>query len=184
MAKLLYAAITSLDGFVEDPDGNIDWSRPDDELHAFVNELERPIGTYLYGRRMYETMLFWETAESGPQQTGVAQDFAAIWRAAEKVVYSRTLEQTSSSNTRIERDFEPSAVLRMKQAAGHDITVGGAELAGEAIRAGLVDECHLFLIPVLLGAGKRALPGGIRTRLHLLDQRCFGSGVVHLRYRI
>jgi len=184
VTKLIYSAITSFDGYVEDADGNFDWARPDDELHAFVNDLERPIGTYLYGRRMYETMVFWETAAAGPQQAAVARDFAEIWRGAEKVVYSSKLKRASSANTRIERAFEPSAVRRMKEAASRDITIGGAELAGEAIRAGLLDECHMFLVPVLVGAGKRSLPGGVRRQLHLLDQRRFGNGVVHLRYRI
>ena len=184
MAKLIYSAITSLDGYVEDADGNFDWARPDDELHAFVNDLERPIGTYLYGRRMYETMVFWETAAAGPQQADVVRDFAEIWRAAEKVVYSRSLERASSAKTRIERAFEPSAVRRMKEEASSDITIGGAELACEAIRAGLLDECHLFVVPVLVGGGKRSLPSGVRTQLHLLDQRRFGNGVVHLRYCI
>ncbi len=183
MAKLIYSAITSLDGYVEDAEGNFDWGRPDDELFAFINDLERPIGTYLYGRRMYETMVFWETVATA-DQAAVARDFAAIWRAAEKVVYSRTLEKVSSAKTRIERELDPEAVRQMKEAAGSDITVGGAELAGEAIRAGLLDECHLFLVPVLVGAGKRSLPGGVRAHLHLLDERRFGSGVVHLRYRI
>jgi dihydrofolate reductase len=184
MAKLIYSAITSLDGYVEDEQGKFDWARPDDELHAFVNDLERPIGTYLYGRRMYETMVFWETVAAGPDQAAAARDFAAIWRGAQKVVYSRTLERASSSKTRIEREFDPEAVHQMKQAAGSDVTIGGAELAGEAIRAGVVDDCHLFLVPVLVGAGKRALPGGVRAQLHLLDERRFASGVVHLRYRL
>jgi dihydrofolate reductase len=184
MAKLIYSAITSLDGHVEDADGNFDWARPDDELHAFVNDLERLIGTHLYGRRMYETMVFWETADTGPEQAAVVRDFAEIWRAAEKVVYSSSLERASSAKTRIERAFEPSAVRRIKEEASRDITIGGAELAGEAIRAGLLDECHLFLVPVLVGGGRRSLPGDVRTQLHLLDQRRFGSGVVHLRYCI
>ncbi len=184
MAKLIYTAITSLDGYVEDAGGNFDWARPDDELFAVINDLERPIGTHLYGRRMYETMLFWETAASDSQQTTVARDFAAIWLAAEKVVYSRRLERASSANTRIERAFESSAVRHIKEAASRDITIGGAELAGEAMRADLVDECHLFLVPILVGAGKRALCGGVHTRLQLLEQRRFGSGVVHLRYAI
>ncbi len=183
MARLIYSAISSLDGYVEDADGNFDWATPDDELHAFINDLERPIGTYLYGRRMYETMVYWETAAAGPEQRDPARDFAEIWRAAEKVVYSRGLERAASAKTRIERAFEPSAVRRMKEEASRDITIGGAELAGEAIRAGLVDECHLFVVPVLVGAGKPALPGGVRARFQLLDQRRFGNGVVHLRYR-
>ena len=184
MAKLIYSAITSLDGYVEDAEGNFDWGRPDDELFAFINDLERPIGTYLYGRRMYETMVFWETVATDANQAAVERDFAAIWRDAEKVVYSRTLESASSAKTRIERELDPEAVRQLKETAGSDITIGGAELAGEAIRAGLVDECHLFLVPVLVGAGKRSLPGGVRAQLHLLYERRFGSGVVHLRYRI
>ncbi len=184
MAKLIYSAITSLDGYVEDAEGNFDWGRPDDELHAFINDLERPIGTYLYGRRMYETMVFWEMAATGDDRATVARDFAAIWRHAEKVVYSRTLERAASAKTRIERELDPRAVRQMKEAAGSDITIGGAELAGEAIRAGLVDECHLFLVPVLVGAGKRSLPEGVQAQLRLLAERRFASGVVHLHYRI
>ena len=184
MAKLIYSAITSLDGYVEDGEGKFDWARPDDELHAFVNDLERPIGTYLYGRRMYETMVSWETVAAGDGQAAVARDFAAIWRGAEKVVYSRTLERATSAKTRIERELDPEAVRQMKEAVGSDITIGGAELAGEAIRAGLVDECHLFLVPVLVGAGKRSLPSGVRAQLHLLNERRFDNGVVHLRYRL
>ena len=184
MAKLIYSAITSLDGYVEDGEGKFDWARPDDELHAFVNDLERPIGTYLYGRRMYETMVSWETVAAGHDQAAVARDFAAIWRGAEKVVYSRTLERATSAKTRIERELDPEAVRQMKEAVGSDITIGGAELAGEAIRAGLVDECHLFLVPVLVGAGKRSLPSGVRAQLQLLDERRFDNGVVHLRYRL
>jgi dihydrofolate reductase len=184
VAKLIYSAISSLDGYVEDAEGNFDWGRPDDELHAFVNDLERPIGIHLYGRRMYETMVFWETVATGADRAAVLRDFAAIWRGAEKVVYSRTLERASSAKTRIERELDPEAVRQMKEVAGSDITIGGAELAGEAIRAGLVDEFHLFLVPVLVGAGKRSLPDGVRAQLHLLDERRFSSGVVHLRYRI
>jgi dihydrofolate reductase len=184
MAKLIYSAISSLDGYVEDAEGNFDWGKPDDELFAFINDLERPIGTYLYGRRMYETMVFWETVATGVDQAAAARDFAAIWRRAEKVVYSRTLERVSSAKTRVERELDPEAVRQMKEAVGSDITIGGAELAGEAIRAGLVDECHLFLVPVLVGAGKPSLPSGVRAQLHLLDERRFGSGVVHLHYRI
>jgi dihydrofolate reductase len=184
MAKLIYSAITSLDGYVEDAQGNFDWGRPDDELHAFVNDLERSIGTYLYGRRMYETMVFWETVATGPDRAAVERDFAAIWRGAEKVVYSRTLQSASSAKTRIERELDPDAVRHMKEVADSDLTIGGAELAGEAIRAGLVEECHLFLVPVLVGAGKPSLPRGVRAQLHLLDEQRFGSGVVYLRYRL
>ena len=181
MANLIYSMIASVDGFVEDASGRFDWAAPDEEVHAFVNDLERPIGTHLYGRRMYETMVLWETVATGPDQGAVVRDFAEIWRAANKVVYSRTLESVSSARTRIERELDPEPVVQMKE--GSDIAIGGAELAGEAIRAGLVDECHLFLVAVLVGGGKRALPGGVRAQLHLLDERRFGSGVIHLRYR-
>jgi dihydrofolate reductase len=184
MAKLIYSAIASLDGYVEDEQGRFDWAAPDDEVHAFVNDLERPIGTYLYGRRMYETMVFWETASTGPGSPGVTRDFAVIWRAAEKIVYSRTLQTVSSARTRIERRFDPDAIRRLKETSGADITIGGAELASQAIAAGLVDECHLFLAPVIVGGGKRALPDNIRAQLELLDERRFRSGVVHLHYRM
>jgi dihydrofolate reductase len=184
MAKLIYSAICSLDGYVEDADGKFDWARPDDEVHAFVNELERPIGTYLYGRRMYETMVFWETASAGADQPAVVRDFAQIWRAAEKIVYSRTLERVSSARTRIERSFDPDAIRGIKEAARSDITIGGPELGGEAMRAGLVDECHFFLGPVVVGGGRRSLPDGLRAQLELLDERRFAGGVVHLHYRI
>ena len=181
MAKLIYSAITSLDGYVEDGEGEFDWAAPDDEVHAFVNDLERPIGTYLYGRRMYETMVFWETAGTGVAQPAVIRDFAEIWRAAEKIVYSRTLQTASSARTRIERDFDPDAVRRLKETSKADITIGGAELAGQALALGLVDECRLFLGPIVVGAGKRALPENIRAQLELLDERRFRNGVVHLR---
>jgi dihydrofolate reductase len=184
MAKLIYSAIASLDGYVEDADGNFDWSAPDDEVHAFVNDLERPVGTYLYGRRMYEVMVFWEAAHTFADQRPVMQDFARIWRAADKVVYSRTLESVSSARTRLERDFAPEAIRRMKASADRDISVGGAELAGQAIEAGLVDECHLLLTPIVVGGGKQALPSGVRVELELLDERRFGNGVVHLHYRV
>src|ERR1700674_2028576 len=151
MAKLVYSAIASLDGRIEDKQGKIDWAAPDDEVFAFVNDLERPIGTYLYGRRMYETMVFWETAGTGAGSSAVGRDFAVIWRAAEKIVYSRTLQTVSSARTRIERGFDPDALRRLKETSEADITIGGAELAGQAIAAGLVDECHLFLGPVMVG---------------------------------
>jgi dihydrofolate reductase len=184
MPKLIYQAIASLDGYIEDEAGNFDWAAPDDEVHAFVNELERPIGTYLYGRRMYETMVFWETASAGTDQPTASRDFAEIWRAAEKVVYSRSLETVSSARTRIERDLDPDAVRRLKETAQADITIGGPELAGQALSHGLVDECDLFLGPVLVGGGKRALPDQVRAQLELLDERRFRNGVVHLRYRV
>ncbi len=184
MAKLIYSAIASLDGYVEDEQGKFDWAAPDDEVHAFVNDLERPIGTYLFGRRMYETMVFWETASTSGDQPAVARDFAEIWRAAEKIVYSRTLKTVSSTRTRLERDFDPAAIRRLKDTSGRDITVGGAGLAGKAIAAGLVDECHLFLGPIVVGGGKRALPDNVRAQLELLEERRFKSGVVYLQYAI
>jgi dihydrofolate reductase len=184
MAKLIYSAITSLDGYVEDEEGKFDWAAPDDEVHAFVNDVERPIGIYLYGRRMYETMVFWETVSTGGDQRTPMRDFAEIWRAAEKIVYSRTLQTVSSARTRVERDLDTNAIRWLKETAGCDITIGGAELAGQAIRAGLVDECHLFLVPIVVGRGKRALPDNVRTPLRLLGERRFGSGVVHLHYRV
>jgi dihydrofolate reductase len=184
MANLIYSAIASLDGYVEDEEGKFNWAAPDEEVHAFVNELERPVGTYLYGRRMYETMAFWETVGTGAEQPAVIRDFAEIWRAAEKVVYSRTLRTVSSARTRIEHDLDIEAIRRLKETSGSDITIGGAELAGQAIRAGLVDECHLFLTPILVGGGKRALPDDIRLPLELLGQRRFRSGVVQLHYGI
>ena len=182
MAKLIYSAIASLDGYVEDRQGKFDWAAPDDEVHAFVNDLERPIGTYLYGRRMYETMVFWETLSISRDQPAVPRDYAEIWQAAEKIVYSRTLQALSSERTRIERDFDPAAIKRLKESSARDITVGGAELAGQAMAAGLVDEWHLFLVPVIVGGGTRALPDDVHAQLELLDERRFRSGVVHLRY--
>lgn len=184
MAKLIYAAIASLDGYVEDEAGRFDWAMPDEEVHAFVNDLERPIGTYLYGRRMYETMVFWETADAGADEPPVFNEYAEIWRAAEKIVYSRTLGTVSSARTRLEREFDRDAILRLKRSTAADISVGGAELAGQAIGAGLVDECHLFLFPVVVGGGKRALPDGVQAQLELLDERRFAGGVVHLHHRI
>jgi dihydrofolate reductase len=181
MAKLIYSAIASLDGYVADERGNFDWAAPDEEVHAFVNDLERPVGTYLYGRRMYEVMVAWETMTLDDQPP-LIHDFAEIWRAAEKVVYSRTLEAVSSASTRIERDFDPEAVRHLKAAAASDITVGGPDLAAQAIAAGLVDEYQLFLAPIVVGAGKQFLPDGVRLELELVDEHRFGSGMVHLRY--
>jgi dihydrofolate reductase len=181
MARLIYSAITSLDGYVADEDGKFDWAAPDEEVHAFVNDLERPIGTYLYGRRMYETMVPWETMPLDGQPPAI-QDYTQIWQAADKVVYSTTLETASSDRTRIEREFDPEAVRRMKAEAERDLSVGGPQLAAEAIRAGLVDEYHLFLNPVVVGGGNQALPDDVRVQLELLDERRFGNGVVYLRY--
>ncbi len=184
MAKLIYAAIASLDGYIEDDEGRFDWSVPDEEVHAFINDLERPIGTYLYGRKMYETMVFWETASADADEPPVFLDYADIWRAADKIVYSRRLQSVSSARTRIEREFERDAVQLLKHSAKADISIGGADLAGQAIGAGLVDECDLFLCPTVVGGGKRALPDNVRAQLELLDERRFRNGVVHLHYRV
>ena len=183
MAKLLYMASASLDGFVANKDGDFAWAKPDQEVHAFVNDLERPIGTHLYGRRLYELMIGWETMHTRPDQTPESLGFAAIWQAAEKVVYSRTLATVSSARTRIERDFAPDAVRQMKAEAERDISIGGATLAGEAIRAGLVDELHLIVNPIVVGGGTPSLPDGVRWELDLLEERRFANGVVYLRYR-
>jgi len=183
MGKLIYSAIASLDGYVADKDGKFDWAAPDAALHTAVNELERPIGTQLYGRGMYETMVFWETARTIDQPAFV-HDFAQIWHSAEKVVYSATLETVSSAKTRIERRFDPEAVRQLKAAAPRDISMGGPTLAGRAFEAGLIDEFHLFVVPIVVGGGKRALPDNVRVRLQLLNERRFDSGVVHLHYRV
>jgi dihydrofolate reductase len=182
MAKLIYSAITSLDGYIADEDGNFDWAAPDEEVHTFVNDLERPVGTYLYGRRMYEVMVGWETMHTLADQSPVMLDFAEIWQAADKIVYSKTLETPSSARTRIEPDFDPEAVRQLKTQVGRDITVGGPDLAAQAIKAGLVDEFHLFFVPIVVGGGNQALPDHVRLQLELLDERRFGNGVVHLRY--
>jgi dihydrofolate reductase len=182
MAKLIYPAITSLDGYVADEDGKFDWAEPDEEVHTFVNDLERSVGTYLFGRRLYEVMLAWETMDLAGQPPFI-QDFAKIWQAADKIVFSKTLETVSSARTRVERDFDPEAVRQMKAAAGRDIAVGGPELAAQAFKSGLVDECHLFLAPIVVGGGKQSLPDDVRLKLELLDERRFRKGMVYLRYR-
>jgi dihydrofolate reductase len=180
MARLIYAAIMSLDGYVADEDGKFDWAEPDEEVHTFVNDLLRPVGTYLYGRRLYEVMVAWETlTDERPSM----RDFADIWRGADKIVYSRSLETASSARTRIERVFDPDAVRQMKAAADRDITVGGPDLAAQAFRAGLLDEIQLFLAPIVVGGGTRALPSDVRLKLELLDERRFAGGMVYLRYR-
>jgi dihydrofolate reductase len=173
----------SLDGYIAGKDGNFDWAAPDEEVHAFVNDLERQIGTYLYGRRMYEVMRYWETAPTGDNPLPVVKDYAQIWRAADKIVYSTTLATVSSAQTRIERDFDPEAVRQIKARAERDISVSGPELAGQAIKAGLVDELHLFLVPIVVGGGKSSLPNHVRVDLELLDEHRFGNGTVHLHYR-
>jgi dihydrofolate reductase len=183
MGKLIYSAIMSLDGYVADRDGNFDWAVPDDEVHTFINDLERPVGTYLYGRRMYEVMLGWETARTRADQPPVMGDFAEIWQAADKIVYSKTLQTVSSARTRLERDFDPEAVRQMKARAGRDMTVGGPHLAAQAFRSGLVEECHLFVAPVVVGGGKQSLPDNVRLNFQLLDERRFGNGMIYLSYR-
>jgi dihydrofolate reductase len=183
MAKLIYSAIMSLDGYIEDEDGTFDWAMPSEEMHTFINNLEQPVGTYLYGRRMYETMIGWETDPTLAEHSPAMRDFAAIWQAADKIVYSRTLETTSTARTRIERDFDPNAVRQLKASAGHDIAVGGPDLANDAFRAGLVDELHLFVTPIVVGGGKQSLPNHVRLALELLEERRFGNGMVFLRYR-
>ena len=182
MADLIYAALASLDGYIEDEDGKFDWAKPDEDVHTFVNELERGVGTYLYGRRLYETLAVWETVPLD-EQPGYIRDYAELWRDSDKIVYSRTLDAPSTSRTRIERDFDADAVRRLKDEAQRDLAVGGAELAAEAFRAGLVDELHLLLAPVLVGGGKRALPDDMRLPLELVGERRFDSGFVHLHYR-
>lgn len=184
MARLIYSMISSLDGYVADEEGHFDWAAPDEEVHAFVNELERPVGTYLYGRRMYEVMTFWETDGSGSDQPQVMRDFAEIWRAADKIVYSRTLSEVSSAKTRLVREFDPDAVRELVSSASSDVGIGGPELAAGALRAGLVDECQVFLAPVVVGGGKRSLPDGVFARLELLEQRRFDSGFAYLRYEV
>jgi dihydrofolate reductase len=183
VAKLIYSAIASLDGYIEDEEGKFDWAAPDDEVHAFVNDLERPVGTYLFGRRMYETMVFWESPPDLATQSAVFRDYAHIWQAADKIVYSKTLREVASRKTRLERSFDADAVRRLKAGAGLDATIGGPELAAQAVQAGLVDEYQLFLVPVVVGGGKRWLPDKVHVNLELLDERRFRNGTVYLRYR-
>jgi dihydrofolate reductase len=182
MGKLIYSAITSLDGYVADELGRFDWAEPDEEVHTFVNYLERPVGTYLYGRRMYEVMVSWETAHTLFGQPSYIRDFAQIWQGADKIVYSKTLEAVSSARTHLERDFDPEEVRKLKASADRDLTVGGPILAARAFEHGLVDELHLFVAPVIVGGGNQALPDNLRLKLELLDERRFGNGMLFLRY--
>jgi dihydrofolate reductase len=184
MAHLIYSAITSLDGYIEDKNGNFDWAVPDDEVHTFINNLERAAGTHLYGRRMYETLMVWETDPNLAAMSPLYRDFAEIWQSADKIVYSSTLQVVSTRKTRIERTFDPGAIRRMKETAKQEILIGGPDLAAHAFRAGLIDECHLFLTPILVGGGKRSLPEDVRLNLELMDERRFGNGMVFLRYRV
>jgi dihydrofolate reductase len=184
MGKLIYSMITSLDGYVSDADGDFGWGTPDEELHRFVDELSRSIGTYLYGRRMYETMVFWETADRDPDSPAFVGEYARTWRAAEKVVYSTTLDEVRSGRTRIERSFDADAVRALKERSELDITVEGPHLAAQAVRAGLVDEYQLYVGPVVVGGGNRFFPDGVRADLELLDEHRFANGVLYLRYRV
>jgi dihydrofolate reductase len=183
MAKLTYLMLTSLDGYVADEHGTFDWAAPDEEVHSVINDLERPVGTYLLGRRMYDVLVSWETLELESQSPAI-QDFARLWKATEKIVYSKTLEKVSSALTRIERDFDPEAVRRLKEESPRDLSIGGPELAAHAFRAGLIDECQLFITPVSVGRGTRALPRDTFLELRLLDERRFDNGTVHLRYAV
>jgi dihydrofolate reductase len=183
MAKLIYMAMSSLDGFVADERGNFDWCAPDDEVHAFVNDLLRPLGTHLYGRRMYEVMRYWETAPTEGGARAVERDFASLWQAADKVVYSKTLESVSSKKTRIERTFDAETIRRLKTNAARDSSIGGPEIAAHAFKAELIDECHLFFSPVIVGGGKRSLPDGVFLKLKLLNERRFQGGTLYLHYR-
>lgn len=183
MAHLIYSAISSLDGYIEDKEGKFDWAAPDEEVHSFINNLERTAGTYLYGRRMYETMMVWETAPEFAADSPITRDFAEMWQAANKIVYSRTLTHSSTRQTQLERNFDPEAIRQLKESAQQDILIGGPGLAAHAFKAGLVDECQLFLTPIIIGGGKPSLPEDVRLALELLEERRFGSGVVYLRYR-
>jgi dihydrofolate reductase len=184
VGRLVYAGITSLDGCIADTDGRFDWAVPDEEVHAFINDRERAVGTYLFGRRMYEEMAWWEADDRARDQVPEMRDFAQAWRSIDKVVYSRTLENVSTARTRIERAFEPDAVRWLKTTAERDLSVGGPELAAHALAAGLVDECHVYVTPVVVGGGKHFFPDGVRLALDLVEEHRFGSGVVHLGYRV
>ena len=183
LAKLIYSAIMSLDGYVADKDGKFDWAAPDEEVHTFVNDLERKMGTHLYGRRMYEVMAFWETAHTLPDEPLVFKEYAEIWQAADKVVYSRSLEAVTTQRTRLDREFNPAAIRQMKAEADRDISVGGPYLAAAAIKAGLVDEYHFFVTPIVVGGGNPALPDDVLVKLELVDDHRFGNGTMHLHYR-
>lgn len=184
MAHLIYSALSSLDGYIEDMDGNFDWAAPDEEVHKFINDLERTAGIHLYGRRMYETLMVWETDPNLAADSPLTRDFAEIWQAADKIVYSKTLEAASTRKTQIERSFDPQMIRQLKETATQDILIGGPELAAHAFRSGLIDEYHLFIAPIIVGGGKPALPDNVRLELELLEERHFRNGMVFLRYRI
>jgi dihydrofolate reductase len=182
VSRLIYSALASLDGYVADARGNFDWAAPDEEVHAFVNDLLRPVGTQLLGRRMYEVLAAWDHPEAFAGESRVMWDFAEIWGGQDKIVFSRTLQAPTAARTRVERALQPTAIRALKASADRDLAIGGPEVAGQALRAGLVDECHLLLSPAIVGGGTRALPDGLRLDLELLDERRFGNGVVYLRY--
>ena len=184
MASLIYSTIASLDGYIADEDGKFDWAEPDEEVHTFINDLARPVGTYLVGRKLYEVLAYWDDPPALGEQPSFAQEFAEIWQAADKIVYSRTLEAARTARTRIERDFDAEAIRQLKAQSDRDVAVGGPDLAAQAIRAGLVDDYQLFVVPVAVGAGKQALPRDGRIELELVDERRFRNGTVFLRYRI
>ncbi len=184
MAKLIYVSNVSLDGFIEDEHGGFDWTEPDDEQFAFITDLIRPVGTHLLGRRMYETMALWETDPALAAQSELSADFADVWQAADKIVYSTTLAAVSTARSRLERSFDPASIRTMKDAASHDLTITGPNLAAHAFRASLIDESHLFICPIVVGRGKPSLPSDLRAELELLDERRFDNGVVYLRHRI
>ncbi len=184
MANLIFVANMSLDGYTEDKDGKFDWTDPNEESFRFITNLLRATSTHLYGRRMYEAMAVWETDPKLAAQSPQMRDFAEVWQAPNKIVYSRTLETISTRKTQLERTFDPEAIRQLKAAGEHDILIGGPELTAYAFRAGLIDECHLFLIPILVGGGKSALPDNLRLKLELLEERNFGNSTVYLRYRI
>lgn len=183
MAKLIYSGIMSLDGYIADREGNFDWSQPDAEVHTFVNGLERSVGTHLFGRRMYEVMAAWEDTDAFAAEPDYIQEFARLWMETDKVVFSRTLATPSTQRTRIVQEFDADAVRQLKADAGQDLAIGGPELAASAIRAGLVDEFHMFVSPVTVGGGTQCFPEDVRLRLELFEERRFGNGVVYLRYR-
>lgn len=184
MGKLRYTAITSLDGYVADADGSFDWAAPDEAIHAFVNDLEREVGTYLYGRRMYEVMRYWETAATGDDEPRTLADYAEIWQAADKIVFSATLDDAPTARTKLERRFDPADVRAMKQTSDRDFSIGGPGLAGAALRAGLVDEIRRFVVPAIVGGGTAFLPHDLRIDLELVDERRFPNGTVYLAYRV
>jgi dihydrofolate reductase len=184
MGKLIYSMITSLDGYVSDSNGNFDWGAPAEELHRFINEHFASLGTYLYGRNMYEVMMFWATAHTIPDLPPHELEYARTWQAANKIVYSSTLTEVTTERTRLEKTFDPEAVRRLKAESDHDLSVDGPHFAAQAIRAGLVDEYQLFIGPVIVGGGNRFFPEDVRVDLELLDERRFSNDVVFLRYRV